>query len=267
MTALRALLRRPGLIAAVWLTQLALAAGFGTIVERSADAALGASGSAGDGHHLYALIELLVEQPSLAASTLGGSLALLIGSALAWLIVSPAVLASLSGRSTLDALSLGTAAFRSNLVQTLWHWLLRAVGLAVVMFVIGPLPGMLKFAVLVTAVGGSAVALDVVRAQVTLHGASPFHIRSAAFAILRTFTRPRLLATGAGLAAVQTLLAATTIWVGLRGIGPDSVIWIERSLSLGMVFAGLWRMSVSANLGPVSLQRDPAEADDNASDD
>lgn len=267
MNALRGLIRRPGLIVGIWLTHVALAAGFGTIVERSADAALGASGTAGDGHALYALIELLALQPSLGAGALGGSLGLLLASGLLWLVLSPVVLASLAGRSATESLTLGVRALGANLVQTGWHWLLRAVGLALVMFVIGPLPGMLRLPVVLVALGGSAVALDMVRTQVTLHDASRLHIRSAAFAFVRTFKDPRLLALGAGLATLQALLALTTIWVGIWGIGPSSVVWIERALSLGMVLTGLWRMSVNANLGAVSLQQlAPADPGDGAED-
>ncbi len=258
MTALRGLIARPGLIVGIWLTHVGLAAVFGTIVERSAEVALGASGSAGDGHALYALLELLAEQPSLGAGALGGSVGLLLASSLLWLVLSPVVLASLAGRSATESLSLGVRSLGANLVQTSWHWLLRAVGLALVMFVIGPLPGMLRLPVVLIALGGSAVALDMVRAQITLHDAARLHIRSAAFAFVRTFKDPRLLALGAGLATLQGLLALTTIWVGIAGIGPASVVWIERALSLAMVLAGLWRMSVSANLGPVSLQSLPS---------
>jgi hypothetical protein len=95
--------------------------------------------------------------------------------------------------------------------------------------------------------------------QVTLHDAARFHVRSAFFAFVRTFTEPRFLAAGVGLYAVQMFCAAAMVLAGLHSVGDGSTLWGARLLSGVAVVAGLVRLAFVVERGEVSLVKQHRE--------
>lgn len=261
MKALLRVVRAPGLIAGVWLLQILVAAGFGLIVQTSAQAALQAFSPQPDNHDLYYLAELLATQPTLVPMILGALALAAVLSQIVWTLAAPIVLARLQpGGGALSLREVGATGFAAlapTAVQTLWNWLLRAALLVLVMVVSAPLPVVLKLVLLLLAHSVSTFALDLVRVQVTLHEAARFHIRSALFAFARAFTSAPTFAACAAVGLAQILLTLAIVWLGLRAVGEGSTVWTIRALALLALVLGLWRMSLVLELGQITLKRDP----------
>ena len=257
MTALRRVLRSPGLIAGVWLVYLAVAGVFGFILHAAAIGASDPYTALPDGHHLFHLGELLEAEKSIVVMGLGGALAAAVSSVVAWTLLSPFIIARLAGRSLSEVGEVGLRSLPAVAVQTLWHGALRVVVLFAALMIAAPAPGAIKLLLLSLAFGGSAIALDVVRVQVTLHGASRFHVRSAFYAFVRAAKQPKFLAAGVGIYALQIVTAALVAFVGLHSVGEGSTLWGVRILALVTVVAGLWRLAFVVEHGEVKLEREP----------
>jgi hypothetical protein len=261
MNALRRVARVPFLVGGVWVLHLVLAAAFGSLLHASAVAATEPHSALPDGRDLFHLAELLDAEKSLAVLGLGGAFGSMLAAIVVWIFVSPIVIARLDGRSVSESIAIGIRSIPAVAVQTVWHGGLRLVALFLVLMVIGPAPGAAKVLLLCIALGGCALALDLVRVQVTLHEASRFHVRSALFAFVRTFTDARFLAAGVGLYAVQMFCAAAMVLTGLHSIGDGSTLWAARLLSGVAVVAGLLRLAFVVERGEVTLVKQPRERD------
>jgi hypothetical protein len=219
------------------------------------------------GRDQFHLAELLDAEKSLVVLGLGGALGSVIAAALAWMVCSPFVIARLHRDSPVgmkglrEVAEVGVKSLPAVAVQTIWHGALRVVALFVAFMIAGSAPGALKVLLLTIAFGGCALALDLVRVQVTLHGAARFHVRSALFAFVRTFANPKFLAVGVGLYAVQMACAAAILLLGLQSIGDGSALWGARLLSAAAVVAGLLRVAWVVEQGEVSLVRQPRPDD------
>lgn len=261
MSVLRRVARAPVLVGVVWLVHLAIAAAFGSLLHGSAVAATEPWSPMPDGRHLFHLAELLDAEKSLVVLGLGGAIGGVVAVALAWMLCSPFVIARLHHEGRVDTRALveiaevGLRSLPAVAVQTIWHGALRVVALFVAFMIAGSAPGAVKVLLLTIAFGGCALALDLVRVQVTLHSASRFHVRSALFAFVRAFGNPRFLAVGVGLYAVQMACVAAILLVGLHSVGEGSALWGARLLSAAAVVAGLLRLAWVVEQGEVSLLR------------
>ena len=264
MNALKTVLRSPGLIAGVWLVHIIVAGVFGFILHAAAIGASEPYAAATDGHDLFHLAELLDADKSLAVIGLGGAGAAVIAAALCWTVLSPFVIARLAGKGLGEIGEIGMRSLPAVIVQTLWHTVMRVAAFFMVLMMVAAAPGAVKLLLIVVAAGATALALDVVRVQVTLHDAARFSIRSAFFAFVRTFKNLRFLAAGVGIYALQVGTSVAILMLGLHSIGPGSTLWVVRVLALVTVVAGLWRLAFVVDLGAVSLEKAPEPEEDAA---
>jgi hypothetical protein len=250
-------MRAPILVASVWVVHMIIAAAFGSLLHAGAIAATEPHTALPDGRHLFHLAEVLDADKSLAVTAMGGAFASMLLAGAAWTVLAPFVIARLQGQPLLEVAEIGLRSLPAVAVQTVWHFGLRVVALVAAFMIVGPAPGAVKVLLLTIAFGGCALALDLVRVQVTLHGAARFHVRSALFAFVRTFGNPRFLAAGVGIYAVQMAACAAILLLGVQSIGDGSTLWAARLLSAVAVFVGFVRVAWVLDQGEVSLVRQP----------
>lgn len=245
MTALRRVVRAPGLIAVVGAISLLLAWHVGGMVRAAGAAAMTDYAWPDDGHVMYAVLELFATHPGTAAVAARG----LLAAGLLWIAVQAllqgAMVRRLSGSaSAADVAAAGVRFAPGVCVQTGWTLLVRALPLALVGLAAGALPPLALALSLAVGAAGTVVA-DVARARVVLAGAHPFHPRTTLVALRTVFTRPRLLATATTIAIVQMLLPPLVFAAVFTDVGGGAAIWIGRALVLvGTVF-GLWRIALA----------------------
>lgn len=245
---LRRLLGAPGLWIGTWIGLVAIAWLVGFVVELVVAAAVGPFDALDPRRLSFGILDVLLERPSagmaMVAAVLGGGLA----SSVAWVVLSPVVIARLAERRPLAELGQrALAGLPGVLVQSLWHVLLRAVLVAAVVLSAQPLPtaGIWIAAGLAWLVSG--VALDATRVAVVEHGAAPWHPRTAWRGFVRVLKRPALLVPGVALGLAQLAVSGTILWLGLAGMGQTTVAaspWVARVLALLTLGLGLWRIGV-----------------------
>ncbi len=253
--ALRRLFGAPGLVALVWLAQLAVALAVGSTVQRMGAAAVGPYTPPIDDHLLSRLIELTSDHPSIVAG-LGLSLSITaVGSVLAWTLVVGLVIGRLDG--TTERAALGATWLRTLpgvIATSLWHLLLRGVLLVVVAISIGALPGVAKVVALAIVTCVAALALDIARVHVVLHGERGVHPVTALWAFVAAGRTPRLLGAAVLLGLIQLGCAAAILHLGLVGLDGSSLLWAGRLLALVGVVVGLLRLTLVVLVGPLELR-------------
>jgi hypothetical protein len=137
------------------------------------------------------------------------------------------------------------------ITTSLWHLPMRALIYLVVFVGVTPLPRTVGAPIAIAAITFCTYALDVARVQVVLHGARPFHIKTAARAFVQGASHPRVLLMSVGLSLVQWACVATALYLAVAGMDDGSGVTGARLLSLPALLAGLWRLAVVVDAGPM----------------
>ncbi|MCP3959495.1 MAG: hypothetical protein GY719_16735 [bacterium] len=255
MTALRRVLRAPGLIVLVVAIQLVVALILGSGVRAAVGASLVPYSLATDGHLLGATFELFGDHPGLPVGfrqvAVGSSAIALV----LWILLAAPVIHRL--RSKTPAARLAALAF-SQLpaigVTTLWHLALRIVLLAALGLLTAPLLdhgawGLLGVAATAVALAISTCALDLARCHVVLHGARGFHYSTALRAYREAVRRPAVLVPSMLLSFGQWTCVAGAVAVAMVMAGAGGTIWLVRGLAVLGVVLGLTRVAVAVEAG------------------
>lgn len=240
----RRVIGAPGLWLACWLALAAMAWVVGGQVTFLVAAAVGPFDALDLERLVFGLGDVLHVHPELVT---GIATAVLIGgmvSALGWLLVSPVVIARLAGRTTLqDVGGTALAGLPAVVVQSLWHAVLRAVLVAVVLMSAQPLPAWIVWVLVGLVWLAAGVALDATRVSVVEGDAARWHVKTAWRGFVRVAKRPRVLVPGVLLGVGQVVVSAAIVWLALRGLGSGTV-WGVRVLALVSVGLGLWRVGI-----------------------
>lgn len=238
------LIGAPALWLGCWVALAAMAWVVGGQVTFLVAAAVGPFDALELGRVVFGLGDVLRVHPELMT---GITMMLLVGglvSAIGWLLVSPVVIARLAGRKELrDLGATALAGLPAVVVQSLWHAVLRAVLVALVLMSTQPLPGWIVWVLVGVVWLAAGVALDATRVAVVESDAAPWHIKTAWRGFVRVAKRPRVLVPGVLLGASQVVVSAAIVWLALRGLGSGAV-WGARVLALVSVGLGLWRVGI-----------------------
>jgi hypothetical protein len=241
---LRRVIGAPGLWLACWLGLAAMAWVVGWQAQLLVAAAVGPFDALDLGRVVFGIADVLRVHPELAVGTATAVLAGGLASGIAWTMVSPVVIARLAGRTGLrDVGAVALAGLPGVVVQSLWHAVLRAVLVAVVVMSAQPLPqwGIWVLAGAAWLVAG--VALDATRVAVVEGEASPWHVKTAWRGFVRVAKRPWVLVPGVLLGLGPLVIGAAIVWLSLAGLGSGSA-WAGRVLALVSVGLGLWRIGI-----------------------
>lgn len=234
----------PALWLGCWVALTAMAWVVGAQVTFLVAAAVGPFDALELGRLVFGIADVLRVHPELVT---GIATAVLVGglvSAIGWLLVSPVVIARLAGRRELRELgATALAGLPAIAVQSLWHAVLRAVLVAVVMMSAQPLPVWIVWVLVAVVWLAAGVALDATRVAVVEADAAPWHIKTAWRGFVRVAKRPRVLVPGVLLGIGQVVVSAAIVWLALRGLGSGTV-WGARALALVSVGLGLWRVGI-----------------------
>lgn len=266
MNALKRVVTDPWLVALLWAGQIAVAIAFGSMLSAMVSAAMVPFSGLDDTHRLGAVAQLLMMHPSVAAGAGAGLMISALVGLLAWTLVAGLIIGRLHGDRRGALGSTWVRTLPGVAVTSLWHLLLRVVGLALVAVSLGPLPAPIAGLVLLWALAISTLALDISRVQVVLHDAPGFHIRTAAYGYVQAVRRWRLLARIGGPWLLQMGVVGASVVLGLASLGGSSQLWTVRVLSFGGVVFGLWRLALVIEAGPVRLGPSPADAEAPAAD-
>jgi hypothetical protein len=264
--AIQRVLRAPGLILTVAAIQLAVAAVLGGSLQTAVAGAMGRYAVLADGHLLYSMITLFIDNPGLPA----GARELLAGSAVLalalWTLLAAGIIHRLHAPA--PASEVAAAAVRGlpgMIVVTLWQLLPRLVLVGLVGALSGWILkadawGWLGFLPLLAVLGYVTCALDLARCDVVLHGARRFHVRTALGGFAHALRRPGVLLPSMVFNAGQWICVAAILAVSISGFGSGYAIWVARGLAvLGVVFA-LARVAVAVAAGPMRAPEPAAEA-------
>ena len=241
---LRRVIGAPGLWLACWLGLAAIAWLVGLWVQLLAAVAVGPFDALDLERVAFGIADVLRVHPELIAGMLDAVLGGALVSGVAWTAVSPLLIARLAGRTTLrDVGATALAGLPGVVVQSLWHALLRAVLVVVVMLSAQPLPPWAIWTLVGVAWLLAGVALDATRVSVVEGGASPWHPKTAWRGLVRVIKRPRVLVPGVLLGLGQVAIGGAIVWLALVGLGTGTAWW-GRLLALVSVGLGLWRIGV-----------------------
>ena len=247
LRALVRVVRAPGLLLGLWIGQLLFAWLLSYPIRMAGGAAMGAFTWFDDGHRLFALAELLIEDPAVAAviaasmassAILAVAFAILVGPALITRLHAPTSAAEL-GRATGQHLA-------AMIVQTLYSLIPRALfgGLAALTMIAGARA--LPIALLLAAI--PTLILDRARVAVVLEQARPMHPKTHLQAIVHVLRRPLWLVSGALLDGLQMVvgIVALAFVISPAGIAlGGGALWIARLTGLVAIALGLWRISLA----------------------
>jgi hypothetical protein len=243
----------PGLWLACWVALAAMAWVVGEYVQLLVAAAVGPFDALDLGRVVYGVADVLKAYPELVP---GAVMAVLVGgavSAIAWTLVSPVVIARLAGRTGLrDVGATALAGLPAVVVQSLWHALLRAVLVAVVLMSAQPLPEWMAWVIVGVVWLAAGVALDATRVAVVEGDAAPWHVRTAWHGFVRVAKRPGVLVPGVLLGIGQVVIGGLIVWMALAGLGSGTA-WVARGLALVSVGLGLWRIGIVVEDAVVKL--------------
>ena len=249
--ALQRVLGRPGLIAALWLFQLAMAAALSLPVRGSIRAVMGDFALLDDGFLLANLGHLLADNrglgPQMLAAALGGWLA----GAAGWTVIAGGVITRLAtpGSATEGFFSATGRWLPAMVATSLWHLLLRIVVLAVAVTATAFLPRLVSVAIVALVVAFLTCTLDIARVQVVLHGAHPFHPKTAARAFVQAVRYPRVLLRSMVLSVLQWGLLGLMAYLAVLGLNDGNGVIAGRILLLPVIALGLWRVAVVVEAG------------------
>lgn len=253
MNALKKIAGAPLLLFGVWLGTMLIGWGLGAIVTTVTAAAVGPFDPLMRDHPIVATVELMAGEPAVPAAlglaVVSSSILGIVG----WTLLSGGVLARLEGHRGEALGGIWARSLPGVIVTSLWHLLVRAALLVVLASITAPLVPSARIPLLALGLALAGVALDVARAQVVLHGAAPYHVRTAFCAFIQVLKRPKLLASAGALWLAQAFVAAAILYLGLRGLDGALGTWPPRALALAGVFLGLWRLAVVVGWGRIDL--------------
>lgn len=240
----RRVIGAPALWLGCWVALTAMAWIVGGQVTFLVAAAVGPFDALDLGRAVFGIADVLRVHPELVTGTATAVVVGGMASAIGWLLVSPVVIARLAGRKELrDVGATALAGLPAVAVQSLWHAVLRAVLVAVVLMSAQPLPEWMIWGLVGLVWLAAGVALDATRVAVTEGDAAPWHIKTAWRGFVRVAKRPRVLVPGVLLGIGQVVVSAAIVWLALRGLGSGTV-WGARLLALVSVGLGLWRVGI-----------------------
>jgi hypothetical protein len=226
----------------IWLLQLALAALAGTQVRTLVGAAMQGAGWLDDGHLLGALLELVSQNPSVAAGLAVSVVSsTLLGFAL-WIPAAGGVFERLAGHALGPSEVLAGARWSLPVAaQTLWTWIARGIVLAILGFAASKAPwiGLLLPLVYVCFVLG----FDYSRARILLQDEKPYSPTSMLRGLRDTIKEPTLLLGGALLVIAQLSSAHLPLWIAMHAEQGTSTLILVRATAFIPLFFASWRIA------------------------
>ncbi|MEM7153077.1 MAG: hypothetical protein AAF799_09545 [Myxococcota bacterium] len=240
---LRRTLGAPGWWLGGWLWMAAVAGLIGWQIQMLTVAALKSFDALDTSRMLFGVVDVLRDHPAVGAGLATSAIASLVLGAITWTLLSPLLIVRLAGPRPWSELGgRALSGLLPVLVQSVWHLLLRALLMAIVvvsvmaappivLWILGPLVWML-----------CGVAQDATRVAVVEHGAAPWSVRSTVQGLGRVVRRPGLLIPCLLLSLGQVVIMGTILWMALAGLTTGS-LWGVRLLSALSVGLGLWRVA------------------------
>jgi hypothetical protein len=243
--ALVRVLAAPGFVLALWAAQLLLAKLLAGPAAAAARAGMRGDVWFDDGHRIRALVELMVDQPGIAAAITMSLAASAVLAGLFSIIAAPAILTRLAGeRSAARVFAAVGHGLPAMMVQTGYGLIFRAActGLAVLPITwLGP--SGLPLALLLASF--PILVLDRARAAVILDAERRFHPMTFVYAIVHVAKRPLWWLVGGALEVAKLSLAIGALLLVIQA-GPDSSgIWVARAAGLATLILGLWRLALA----------------------
>ncbi len=244
IAALRRLAAIPGWLVGIWLAQVALAAGVGAIVRTTVAAAMDGDHIEPGARWLYALADLGLDHPAIAAAAAASIGVAAVAGLLAWTLVVGLLLARLrADTSTAAVLHTWWKTLPGIGAQSAWHVLMRGVMLLAALSTASALPPAAGWPLVWLVWSVAIVGLDVARTRV-VDGARPLHPRTAAVAIIDVVRHPARFGPAVALAAAGTIVPLLVVWLGLSQLGGAMAPLAARAVALVGVGLGLWRLAV-----------------------
>lgn len=249
--ALVRVLSAPGFVLALWAAQLVLAKLLASPAAAAARAGMRNDVWIDDGHRLRAVVELLVDEPGIAAAIVMSLATSAILASVFSLIASPAIIAWLAGeRSLARVLATVGRELPAMVVQTIYGLVFRAVctGLAAasMMLLDSSEPSIaLVLALLLAAF--PILVLDRARVAVVLDDERRYHPMTFLRAIAHVATRPLWWLAGSAIEVAKLCVAIGALLLVIEA-GPESTgIWVARAAGLATLILGLWRVALAVD--------------------
>lgn len=258
MNALRRVFTAPELIALCLLTLWLPAMRLGSFAESAVSAEI--EGYAVTDHDALVapMVELALAMPGFGERLLGVAADLAKWMALAWLLLAAGVFRRLHRRQSMASwVGAGIARAPSILGVTVWHWLLRLVGVGILAGLGSWIGGGAGAVFALLAVGVwlySVCALDMARCRLSLRDVeaearpSWWHPAPAISSLKEAGRYPSLLAASAVLCLMQWILLLAGTWGVLALIGLDYPISLARVLALLAAILGLLRWATTVDV-------------------
>jgi hypothetical protein len=247
--ALLRVLRAPGFVLGLWVAQLSFAKLLAAPTRAAAAAGMRGNTWFNDGHRLRAMAELLIQEPSVAATIVAALSASAILAGVFSVVAAPVILTRLGGdRSLSGMLGAAGAKLPAMLVQTGYGLVFRALctGLAAIPAMLlggGGVP-------LVLLLGSFPIlVLDRARAAVVLEGERPYHPKTFLRALVFVGKRPLWWLAGTVIEALKLGVAVAALMLVISADGLASDIWVARGAGLLALLLGLWRISLAVQIG------------------
>lgn len=235
----------PGFVLALWAMQLVLAKVLAAPVAAAAKAGMRGGVWIDDGHRIRALVELMFDEPAIAAAI---TTSLATSAALAGLfsiVAAPAIIAWLSGERSLARVSAAVGHHLPAMaVQTGYGLVFRAICTGFAALPITWLgPSGLPIALIVG--GFPILVLDRARVAVVLDDERRFHPMTFLRAIAHVAKRPLWWLAGSAIEGAKLMLAIASLLLVIQA-GPESAgLWVARAIGLATLILGLWRIALA----------------------
>jgi hypothetical protein len=244
MSALRRVASAPGLVIFLWLAQLAVAWQLGDAVAAATISSMKGYAWLDDGHLLFAISELMAQNPAVAAAIVHTWMMGAIFAITFWALAYGGVISRLDGKKPASELAAASIRFAPSIAaQTIYVGIVRAIPMAGIGAMAAKLP-VVAFVLGAVVLAVTVTAADVARVSVVLHGERRFHVKTALRAIRTVVARPRLLGMAGTLALVQAMIPALLVYLVISDGAGSGSIWLARGLTLAGLVLGLWRISV-----------------------
>ncbi|KIG12677.1 hypothetical protein DB30_01165 [Enhygromyxa salina] len=243
--ALRRVLVAPGFVLAIWVANLLAAKLLAGPGRAAARAGMRDWTWFDDGHRIRAVVELLADEPAIAAAISSSVVSAAVVAGIFSLLAAPAILTRLDGQRSL-AWIVGAVGreLPAMLVQTGYSLVIRAVCLGLAGACAAGL-GPRALPLILLLVSFPVLALDRARAAVVLDDARPYHPMTMLRAVGHVALRPLWWLSGT---VIETLKLGVVIAALLLLIeaGPSPIsIWVARAAGLAAVILSLWRVALA----------------------
>ncbi len=237
-------------ILAWWVVSLVIALHGGMQVAATAAAGMRGYIGAADGHLFAASLELLTEEPAVAAAIASAVRASMVLGAVLWLVGTPIAYAVMAGQRSVGAVSARTwMTFLPMVVQTIYVGVLRAVLLVIVG--ITPANGKVIAALVVLPLWlGTVAVLDEARALAAERSVSGqrgrFHPRIVLDAGRSVLSQPLRTVLGSASWLVAVAWIPFAIYVAIQSAGAPLAVWGLRAGALLPLVLGFARIGLYA---------------------